>query len=157
MSAQKQAIHQLTAAHAGGLSNRLRAHRLELFPPSADRTLRKFSSSEAAKLIGVNDGYLSCLVTRYEPGYGPQNQMVTFMRSMSGDHVPNYAMLKNLAISDTGMTKQTLYEVARDQFTRATYDRSLEALNNVNSEIAGLINAALGRAAAGRAASRRTA
>ena len=58
MSAEKQAIHQLIAAHAGGLSERLRAHRLQLFPPSANKTLRTFTSGEAARLIGVNDGYL---------------------------------------------------------------------------------------------------
>ena len=55
------------------------------------------------------------------------------------------------------MTKQTLYEAARDQFTRTTCDCALEALNNVNSEIAGLINAAWGRTAAGKAAAGRVA
>ena len=35
-------------------------------------------------------------------------------------------MLKSTAISDAGITKQTLYEVDRSQFTRTTYDRALE-------------------------------
>jgi chromosome partitioning protein len=90
--------------------------------------------------------WLRYLVTRYEPGDGPQNQMVSFMRSMFGDHVLNYPMLKSTAISDAGITKQTLYEVSRDQFTRATYDRAIEALDNVNGEIERLIEAAWGRA-----------
>jgi chromosome partitioning protein len=89
--------------------------------------------------------WMRYLVTRYEPGDGPQNQMVTFMRSMFGDHVLNYPMLKSTAVSDAGITKQTLYEVNRDQFTRSTYDRAVEALNNVNGEIEGLIRAAWGR------------
>lgn len=93
----------------------------------------------------MNYDWLRYLVTRYEPGDGPQNQMVSFMRSMFGDHVLNYPMLKSTAISDAGITKQTLYEVPRDQFTRSTYDRALEALNNVNGEIEGLIRAAWGR------------
>ena len=93
----------------------------------------------------MNYDFMRYLVTRYEPGDGPQNQMVSFMRSMFGDHVLNYPMLKSTAISDAGMTKQTLYEVSRDQFTRATYDRAIEALNNVNGEIAGLIGKAWGR------------
>jgi len=97
---------------------------------------------------GGNMGYdwMRYLVTRYEPGDGPQNQMVSFMRSMFGDHVLNYPMLKSTAISDAGITKQSLYEVSREQFTRATYDRALEALDNVNGEIEQLIKAAWGRA-----------
>ncbi len=93
---------------------------------------------------GGNMGYdwMRYLVTRYEPGDGPQNQMVTFMRSMFGEHVLNHPMLKSTAISDAGITKQTLYEVGREQFTRATYDRAIEALDNVNGEIEQLIRAA---------------
>ncbi len=97
---------------------------------------------------GGNMGYdwMRYLVTRFEPGDGPQNQMVSFMRSMFGDHVLNYPMLKSTAISDAGITKQSLYEVTRDQFTRATYDRAIEALDNVNGEIEHLIKSAWGRA-----------
>jgi chromosome partitioning protein len=96
---------------------------------------------------GGNMGYdwMRYLVTRYEPGDGPQNQMVSFMRSMFGEHVLNYPMLKSTAIADAGITKQTLYEVSRDQFTRATYDRAIEALDNVNGEIEQLIRGAWGR------------
>ncbi|AOO85116.1 plasmid partitioning protein RepA [Bosea vaviloviae] len=96
---------------------------------------------------GGNMGYdwMRYLVTRYEPGDGPQNQMMSFMRSMFGEHVLNYPMLKSTAISDAGITKQTLYEVSRDQFTRSTYDRALEALDNVNGEIEQLVLSAWGR------------
>ena len=54
-------------------------------------------------------------------------------------------MLKSTAISDAGITNQTLYEVERSQFTRATYDRALEALNAVNEEITALVHKAWGR------------
>lgn len=96
---------------------------------------------------GGNMGYdwMRYLVTRYEPGDGPQNQMVSFMRSMFGEHVLNFPMLKSTAIADAGITKQTLYEVSRDQFTRSTYDRAIEALDNVNGEIEQLIRSAWGR------------
>lgn len=49
---------------------------------------------------GGNMGYdwMRYLVTRYEPGDGPQNQMVSFMRSMFGEHVLNFPMLKSTAI-----------------------------------------------------------
>lgn len=89
--------------------------------------------------------WLRYLVTRYEPGDGPQNQMVSFMRAMFGDHVLNHPMLKSTAISDAGLTKQTLYEVEKAQFTRVTYERAMESLNLVNGEIEDLIQKAWGR------------
>lgn len=89
--------------------------------------------------------WMRYLVTRFEAGDGPQTQMVAFMRSMFGDRVLTNPMLKSTAISDAGITKQTLYEVAREQFTRSTYDRAMEALNAVNGEIEGLITNAWGR------------
>lgn len=89
--------------------------------------------------------WMRYLVTRYEPGDGPQNQMVSFMRSMFGDHVLNHPVLKSTAISDAGLTKQTLYEVEKGQFTRATYERAMESLNAVNGEIEDLVQQAWGR------------
>ncbi|WP_251363641.1 plasmid partitioning protein RepA [Epibacterium ulvae] len=89
--------------------------------------------------------WLRYVVTRYEPGDGPQNQMVSFMRSMFGEHVLNHPVLKSTAISDAGITKQTLYEVEKGQFTRATYERAIESLNSVNGEIEALVQHAWGR------------
>jgi len=89
--------------------------------------------------------WLRYVVTRYEPGDGPQNQMVSFMRSMFGEHVLNHTVLKSTAISDAGITKQTLYEVEKSQFTRTTYDRARESLDAVNGEIEDLIQQAWGR------------
>lgn len=89
--------------------------------------------------------WMRYVITRYEPGDGPQNQMVSFMRSMFGENVLNHPVLKSTAISDAGITKQTLYEVEKSQFTRSTYERALESLNAVHGEIEGLIQAAWGR------------
>ncbi|MEM7317882.1 MAG: plasmid partitioning protein RepA [Pseudomonadota bacterium] len=89
--------------------------------------------------------WMRYVVTRYEPGDGPQNQMVSFMRSMFGEYVLNHTVLKSTAISDAGLTKQTLYEVEKAQFTRSTYERAMESLNAVNSEIEGLVQQAWGR------------
>jgi chromosome partitioning protein len=85
------------------------------------------------------------LITRFEPGDGPQSQMVDFMRTMFGQHVLTNAMLKSTAISDAGLTKQTIYEVSREQFTKSTFDRAIDAMNNVNGEIEALIKQAWGR------------
>jgi chromosome partitioning protein len=54
-------------------------------------------------------------------------------------------MLKSTAISDAGITKQSLYEVEKSQFIRSTYERAVESMNAVNSEIASLIHSAWGR------------
>lgn len=93
----------------------------------------------------MNYDWFRYVVTRYEPGDGPQNQMVSFLRSMFGEHVLNNVVLKSTAISDAGITKQTLYEVEKTQFSRVTYERALESLDAVNGEIEGLIQAAWGR------------
>ena len=85
------------------------------------------------------------LVTRYEPTDGPQAQMVGFMQAMFGSRMLKNHMVKSTAISDAGITKQTLYEVERVQFTRTTYDRAIGCLNDVNGEIADLIHEAWGR------------
>jgi chromosome partitioning protein len=99
------------------------------------------------KKAGGSMGYdwLRYLITRYEPSDGPQTQMVVFLRSLFDQHVLVNNMLKSVAISDAGITKQTLYEVERRQFTPATYDRAMEALDAVNGEIQALIHSVWGR------------
>jgi chromosome partitioning protein len=89
--------------------------------------------------------FMRYLVTRHEPNDGPQVQIVGCMRSLFAEHVLTNAMLKSTAVSDAGLTKQTLYEVGRKNFTRATYDRALESLDAVNGEIDELIRKAWGR------------
>ncbi|MDM9620249.1 plasmid partitioning protein RepA [Rhizobium sp. S96] len=91
------------------------------------------------------NNWMRYLVTRFEPTDGPQNQMVAFLRSMFGEDVLVNPMLKSTAVSDAGITNQTLFEVERSQFTRSTYDRALESMNNVNAEIESLIKATWGR------------
>ena len=90
-------------------------------------------------------GVVFYMLTRYEPTDSPQNRIVAFLRTMYGDKVLNAPMLKSTAISDAGLTKQTLYEVERSAFTRTTYDRAIESLNAVNDEIAQLIQKTWGR------------
>lgn len=91
--------------------------------------------------------FLRYVVTRFEPQDGPQTRIVALMRSLFGERVLTNAMLKSTAISDAGLTKQTLYEVGRENFTKQTYDRAIEALDAVNGEIEGLVRDAWGRAA----------
>ena len=89
--------------------------------------------------------WMRYLVTRYEPSDGPQTTMVGLMRSLFGPRVLTHPMLKSTAVADAGLTKQTLYEVERQQFTRGTYDRAIESLDQVNGEIESLIRQTWGR------------
>lgn len=93
----------------------------------------------------VNLKWFRYLVTRYEPTDGPQAQMVGFMHVLFPKNMLTHQMLKSTAISDAGITNQSLYEVDRGQMIRSTYDRALEAVNAVNEEIASLIHQAWGR------------
>ena len=103
---------------------------------------------ESVAKAGASTDYdwMKYLITRFEPGDGPQNQMVAFLRQIFGEHVLNHPMLKSTAISDAGLTNQTMFEIERSQLTKATYDRALDSVNNVNSEIEALIKGAWGRA-----------
>jgi chromosome partitioning protein len=85
------------------------------------------------------------VATRHESNDGPQAQILGFLRSLFGERVLTHAMLKSTAISDAGLTKQTLYEVGRENFSRGTYDRAIESLDAVNGEIESLIKKAWGR------------
>lgn len=89
--------------------------------------------------------FLRFLINRYEPHDGPQQQMVAFLRQLFAEEVMVATMLKSTAISDAGLTHQTIYEVERSQFHRNTYDRALESLNLVNDEIESLLQKAWGR------------
>ena len=55
--------------HATQLSRQLKLLRERLFPPLSQKTLRTFTSGEAAQMVGVSDGYLRQLSL---DGKGPQ-------------------------------------------------------------------------------------
>ena len=89
--------------------------------------------------------FMRFLINRYEPNDGPQQQVVAFLRQLFDEEVMIAPMLKSTAISDAGLTQQTIYEVDRSQFHRNTYDRALDSLNLVNDEIEMLLQKAWGR------------
>ena len=93
----------------------------------------------------LNYDFIRYLLTRYEPQDAPQTKVAALLRNLFDDHVMINAMVKSAAISDAGLTKQTLYEIGRENLTRSTYDRAMEALDAVNGEIETLIRQAWGR------------
>lgn len=107
--------------------------------------LGNFVKTIREKGAPVKMDWLRYLITRYEPTDIPQAQMLGFMQSMLAEEILKNPMLKSTAISDAGLTKQTLYEVERAKFNRETYDRAIESLDAVNFEIQALIHQAWGR------------
>jgi len=51
-------LNAVIREHSEWLAAQLHAQRETLFPPDASKTMRKFTSGEAASLLGVNDSYL---------------------------------------------------------------------------------------------------
>ncbi|WP_099516324.1 plasmid partitioning protein RepA [Microvirga ossetica] len=88
---------------------------------------------------------LRFLVTRYEPQDGPQTRITAMLRNLFGEAVLTSAMVKSSAVSDAGLTKQTLYEVGRESMNRQTYDRAIDSLDAVNGEIEAMIRKSWGR------------
>lgn len=96
---------------------------------------------DVVEKAGGNAGYdwFRYVLTRYEPNDSSQSQIAGLLKSLFGDRVLTSAMVKSAAISDAGITKQTLYEVGRENFHRQTYDRAMEALDAMNGEIEQLV------------------
>ncbi|MDQ0322128.1 chromosome partitioning protein [Pararhizobium capsulatum DSM 1112] len=65
-------MDQLIIAQAQELSEKLKQHRTEMFPPVAMKGLRKFQLAEAARFLGVTGGYLRNLSLE---GKGPLPQV----------------------------------------------------------------------------------
>ena len=112
------------------------------FTRMLSQLLRAVSNALGTKL---SYDWVRYLLTRFEPTDGPQAQMAAFLRALFTERVLHNPTLKSTAISDAGLTSQTIYEVERTQFTRSTYDRALDSVNAVNGEIVGLIRSAWGR------------
>lgn len=104
-------------------------------------------TSNLLKVVGDAGGnldydWMSYLITRHEPNDGPQAQISAFLRGLFGERVLTSPMVKSTAVSDAGLSKQTIYEAGRETMNRRTYDRAVEAMDNVNSEIEVLIRKA---------------
>lgn len=89
--------------------------------------------------------FVKFLITRYEPSDGPQTQMASYLRHILGKQVLINPMLKSTAISDAGMTQQTIYEVEPKHMVKSTLERALKSMNSAANEIEAVIQNAWGR------------
>jgi len=89
--------------------------------------------------------WMRYLITRHESNDAPQAQIVAFLRNLFAERVLTATMVKSTAVSDAGLSKQTIYEAPRESMNRQTYDRAVEAMDSVNGDIEKLILRAWGR------------
>lgn len=93
----------------------------------------------------LNYDFIRYLISRFEPSDAPQAQMAAFLRVQFGSSVMTEPLLKSTAISDAGMTNQSLFEIDPRQMNRRTYDRAYESITRVASELEETIHHAWGR------------
>ncbi|SDQ29126.1 AAA family ATPase [Pseudovibrio sp. Tun.PSC04-5.I4] len=92
----------------------------------------------AAESVGLNAAYvgrtLNYLITRHDPYDVTEKNIADMMRAYLSGVLDN-VMVKSSAISEAGLSEQSIYEADRKDFTAKTYDRAKSAMDDVNSEI----------------------
>ena len=89
--------------------------------------------------------FIRYIVTRHDPRDVPELEIVSLLRGLFSEDVLKSTAWKSTAIANAGLTKQSLYELPRGAFGRSVYDRALESVNAVNSEIVDLVKKVWGR------------
>ncbi|HWL57103.1 MAG TPA: plasmid partitioning protein RepA [Paracoccus sp. (in: a-proteobacteria)] len=108
-------------------------------------------ATETMQVISAKTGlrsewdFVKFLISRFEPNDGPQMQMAGYLRSILGSDVLFNPTLKSTAISDAGMTQETIYEVDGRSMVKSTLDRALTSMNAVAGEIEDIIQTSWGR------------
>ncbi|AHD12119.1 MULTISPECIES: plasmid partitioning protein RepA [Phaeobacter] len=88
---------------------------------------------------------LKFLITRYSPSIQTETNLVSFVRATLQDHIMLPEVLHSAAITDAGLTKQTIFEVDRKDFSPKTYDRARASMDRVGYELLKLIRNTWGR------------
>ncbi|WP_068088229.1 AAA family ATPase [Polycladidibacter stylochi] len=107
----------------------------------------EFFETTVAKQLGPEylvPKTLQYLITRHDNTSRPETDVVTMLRSQLKNVLTN-TMLRSSAIAEAGNVQQTLYEAERGNFNGKTYDRALDSVNKVNSEIEDILKEFWGR------------
>jgi chromosome partitioning protein len=89
--------------------------------------------------------FVRYVVTRHDPRDVPELEIVGLLRNLFKEDVLKATAWKSTAIANAGLTKQSLYELPRGAFGRTVYDRALESVNALNSEVIDLLKGVWGR------------
>jgi len=95
--------------------------------------------------VSMDHDFFSFLITRDDPSDIPSQQIVSLMRALFQERIVPSTALRSTAIADASMLKMSIYEVARSDMTRSTYDRARTSMDAVGSDVANLIQKAWGR------------
>src|ERR1700751_6060128 len=95
---------------------------------------------------GLSYDFFRYVITRHQTNDSPQAQIIGFLRNLFGERVLTNVALQSAAVSDAGLSKQSIYEAVRGKnFSWETYARALESFDAVNGEIETLIKKAWNR------------
>lgn len=89
--------------------------------------------------------FIRYVITRHDPNDVPETQIVALLRNLFGEDVLRATAWKSTAIANAGLTKQSLYELEKGLVGRGAYDRALESVDAVNSEVLDLVRKVWGR------------
>lgn len=89
----------------------------------------------------INIAAARILLTKVKTNDINHAEVATFMRRTYGDAIMRAQFLESSAVSDVSKTSETLFEAPRRDFNRQTYDRAMNSLMEVCSEIEGLMAA----------------
>jgi chromosome partitioning protein len=93
----------------------------------------------------LDHDFIRYVITRHDPNDVPEAQIVALLRNLFGPDVLQATVWKSTAIANAGLTKQSLYELDRGSVGRGAYDRALESVDAVNTEITQLVKKVWGR------------
>lgn len=93
----------------------------------------------------LDHDFIRYVITRHDPNDVPEAQIVALLRNLFGPDVLQATVWKSTAIANAGLTKQSLYELDRGSVGRGAYDRALESVDAVNTEITELAKKVWGR------------
>ncbi len=93
----------------------------------------------------LNHDFFSFLITRDDPTDIPSQQIVSLMRALFQGRVLSATGLRSTGIADAAMLKMTIYEIARADMTRSTYDRARASMDAIGLEVSHLMQKAWGR------------
>lgn len=95
--------------------------------------------------VRMDHDFFSFLITRDDPSDIPSQQIVSLMRALFQDRIIPSTAVRSTAVADASMLKMSIYEVARADMTRSTYDRARHSMDTVGSDVADLVQRAWGR------------
>ncbi|SHI05688.1 plasmid partitioning protein RepA [Marivita hallyeonensis] len=95
--------------------------------------------------VRLSHDFFSFLIARDDPSDIPSQQIVTLMRALFQDRVVPSTSLRSTAVADAAMLKMSIYEVARADMIRSTYDRARDSMDAVGADVSRMIQSAWGR------------